>query len=415
MKIKQVKRPLSEIVEKLRSAFTQVKKHVINRDEEIDALMYCVLCGGHLMLQGPPGVAKSLTARLGFQAFGNDEDEDGDDGIIRFNIQMMPNTQAEEIFGPMSIKDLREKEIIRYNTTGMLPSAHFAYIDEVYRGSDSVLTTMMGILNERTFYNGRVAQPCPLITAVGTTNFVSDRPELEAFHDRWLISCNVQPADSSASRLRILDLFLEDTKEGDIQISDKVSLSELQRLQSEVKKVVIPPMMKSLYEEMVEKYKRAADTDNYVSDRRYCQALRLIQASILVNSGGEPAENPDASNVIAAKYAIQRSHASNHKSAMDTSIQTVIGDYQKMQKEEPEIKAFEDFVEKMYSRYDEGNSEKEKKKQYDRIKEVLEKIATMPPEEQFSVLPNLERLKKVSKKLDELQDNLARDLAISII
>jgi MoxR-like ATPase len=52
----------------------------------------------------------------------------------------------------------------------MLPKAHFAYLDEIYRASDLLLPSMMGILNEREFHNGGVVQHCPLITAIGTTN-----------------------------------------------------------------------------------------------------------------------------------------------------------------------------------------------------------------------------------------------------
>lgn len=404
MKIKTVKRPLADVVEQFKGAFEQVSKRLVNRKEELDAVMFCMLCGGHLMLEGPPGVAKSLLARLAFKVIDTED-------VVKYSITLMPNTQAEEVFGPMSIKELRENETIKYNTKGMLPSAHFAYINETYRGSDSILSTMMDILNEKTFFNGSVIQTCPLITAIGTTNFLSDKPELEAFHDRWLIVRQVEAADSGAARRAILELFLEDRDESTFEVIDPISLGDLLRLQEAVRKVEIPDAMKQLYEEMIEKYKSSVpNSDAYVSDRRYCQGIRLVQAAIMLEMDGAPTQNPNAQTVMAAKYAILRHQSAAHKAAMDNSITSTIGQYATMMQEEPEIKQFEDFAQRNYDRFDPKNPEPDRRKQLEKVKEVINRIVTLAPGEQFKLARNIERLKKITKKLTELKSNLEESL-----
>jgi MoxR-like ATPase len=403
--IKKVKVDIGEITERFDTAFEQIGLHLVGREEEIEALKLCLLCNGHLMLEGPAGVAKSKLARLAFKTIDGPE-------IVRFSHQMMPNTQMEELFGPMSIKKLREEEIIYYNTKGKMPEAHFAYIDETYRGSDSVLTTLMGTLNERIFHNGNITMRCPLITAVGTTNFITDKPELEAFHDRWLITCQVKPADSGATRRKILDLFLDEVDTDDVELEDPISLTELKRLQQAVRDVKVPPLIKDLYEDMVDKYRTGAN-GAYVSDRRYCQAMRLVQAQILLSSNGQEVENPSPGCVTVAKYAILRGQSKEHREAMDNSIGTVIGNYERMNAEEPEIALFESASEKLRKNYDAKNDRSTKERQYGRVCEILEKIATLPADQQFTIARNQDRLKKVAKQLDELKMNLANDLGHS--
>jgi MoxR-like ATPase len=400
----KVKVSIPDILDRFKSGFDAVKKKLINRDEELEALKLCLLCKGHLMLDGPAGVAKSKLARLGFQVLGGED-------IVRYNIQMMPNTQAEEIFGPMSITKLREKEIIHYNTKGNLPEAHVAYLDELYRGSDSILPTMMGILNERTFHNGQIVQKCPLITAIGTTNFITDRPELEAFHDRWLITCSVKPMDSAAARLRMLGLFLEDESDK-VDIEEPLELHELSRLHDAVKAVEVPQIMLELYEELVEKY-RVAVPNVYVSDRRYCQAVRLIQAAILLESDGQAVENPDASIVSVAKYAILRSQEKEHREAMDQALSAVVGNYERMNQEEPDISAIEQGAANLQKKYDPNISKDKKDRLYRQCVEGLEQIVGLAPDQQFTLPRNIERSKRVIDRLESLKNTLASDLGLT--
>jgi MoxR-like ATPase len=414
MKIyKKVQTPLSDIIERFESGFEQVSKHLIGRAEEIEAFKLCLLCSGHLLLDGPPGSAKSKLARLGFKVIQNDDDSEESEQVNVFKIMMMPNTQAEDLFGPMNITKFREEAIIHYNTTRMLPEAHFAYIDEVFRGSDSVLSTTLGILNERYFFNGPVLQKCPLITAVGTTNFVSDSPELEAFLDRWLIRIKVRAADSKNSRQQILSIFLGEEDEDKIQITETITLKELLRLQAEVRKVVIPEMLLDMYEEVTEGYKLASPAGTYISDRRYCQAARLIQAAMLLNGGGNKIENPDPQAVTAARYAILRDQTKEHREAIEKSIANVVGNYEVAGKEEPGIVRYESVTEKLFRKYDDSLPKDKKEQMYKVVRELIEGIVAMPPEEKPTLPRNLKRMESVVGKLESLRKTLGSDLGIT--
>jgi MoxR-like ATPase len=409
MKVVKVSSDVGELIERFNSAFDVISGRLVNRAEEIEAIKYCFLTRGHLLLEGAPGVAKSLLARLAFKVITADTEKKP---LVIYRKQLMANTLPDEIFGPANIKSLREDSTWTFNTTGMLPEAHFAYLDEIYRASDSLLPSMMGILNERTFHNGTVEQKCPLVSAIGTTNFVTDRPELEAFHDRWLIRCYVKPADSSNARKRILSLFLEEDDADSIEIPDPLSMAELARLQKMVRDIELTEEFLDLYDNMVSKYKSSVPAGCYVSDRRFCQAARLIQCAILLESGGENFERVSPTVISAARYGIIRESSKDHTQAFENAISEVIGNVERMEKEEPEIAAIEETVNRYFKRFDESMSKEKKMSMLEKAVAAAERLNNLPPEDQFTLPKNVDRLRKCSKKLEELKSSLQDSLGI---
>ena len=55
---------LSSLQEKLEAVRAEVKKVIIGQDKVINMLMLSILAGGHSLIEGLPGVAKTLTAKL---------------------------------------------------------------------------------------------------------------------------------------------------------------------------------------------------------------------------------------------------------------------------------------------------------------------------------------------------------------
>src|SRR5689334_19122936 len=53
-------------------------------------------------------------------------------------------TEPSEIFGPVDLRKLREGTV-ETETTGMLPEAEVAFLDEVFLGSTAILNTLLGL------------------------------------------------------------------------------------------------------------------------------------------------------------------------------------------------------------------------------------------------------------------------------
>ena len=199
MRVIRVGNQTPELVERFQGITAEISKYVVGRTGQLQALKICLLTKKHLLLLGKPGLAKSRFALLAFKLF-------KDAQIYRnlFHGQMT----TDEVIGPPNPKIMRERGVFEYNCEGLLPTAHFAYLDELFNGPSAVLNSALNILNEGVFMSGGKARPCPLLTATATSNRVSDEQDLLPLLDRFLITQQVKAADSEDARSKILEAFI---------------------------------------------------------------------------------------------------------------------------------------------------------------------------------------------------------------
>ena len=165
----------------LRNKFLAIEKE-LNRDYQerrdvIRGLLVGLLSREHVLLLGPPGTAKSALA----------EDLCNRIGGRYFRWLLARTSTPEELFGPVSLRAL-EQDSYRRVTTGKLPEATVAFLDEIWKANSAVLNTMLSVLNERLFFNDGQLVKVPLEFAVGASNELpEDREELGALWDRFLL------------------------------------------------------------------------------------------------------------------------------------------------------------------------------------------------------------------------------------
>ncbi len=168
--------------EAVRRAISEACETLIDRETLVELVVLCAVAGEHLLVIGPPGTGKSeavrrITRRLGGRYF--------EYLIGRF-------TEPTELFGPIDLRKLKEG-IVETETSGMLPEADIAFLDEVFLGSTAILNTLLSLLNERTFRRGHTVLNCPLRVCVGASNRLPDDEQLAAFADRFLVRVFVEP------------------------------------------------------------------------------------------------------------------------------------------------------------------------------------------------------------------------------
>jgi MoxR-like ATPase len=167
------------------------------RKDVIDGALAAVLAGEHVLLVGPPGTAKSALARAIAQAFGGNY----------FERLLTKFSTPEELFGAISLKALEQDRFARV-TSGKLPEAEFAFVDEVFKANSAILNSLLTLVNERVFHNDGQPVACPLVSMFGASNELPEGKDLEALFDRFLLRFEVgyllRPANcGSCSRHRI--------------------------------------------------------------------------------------------------------------------------------------------------------------------------------------------------------------------
>ena len=190
--------PVSHPVhEKFAKARQELSSALIERDEEVDVVLTALLANEHVLLVGPPGCGKSLLLDSLLSWVGG----------TKFTILLTKFTSVEEVMGPVSLAALKADKYLRV-TTGKLPEADFAFIDEVLKGSSAILNCLLKILNERSFDAGDgIVRKVPLKLCLGASNewpAPETSKELSALFDRFTLRKTVTPIRSQLGRQRLL-------------------------------------------------------------------------------------------------------------------------------------------------------------------------------------------------------------------
>jgi MoxR-like ATPase len=195
--MKAFKPEITPLQEKFAATRKELAEALIERDSEVDLVLTALVAQEHVLLVGPPGCAKSLPL----------------DSLMawmsgrRFSILLTKYTTPEELLGPISVSGLKS-DVYRRVTTGKLPEADLAFIDEVLKGSSAILNTLLKILNERTYEVGDgTAVKVPLKLCVAASNewpSPETGKELAALFDRFLLRKSVRPILTAAGRQRLL-------------------------------------------------------------------------------------------------------------------------------------------------------------------------------------------------------------------
>ena len=195
--------PLQENVQKVKA---EIAKVIVGQNKMIDQLLVAVLSNGHVLLEGVPGVAKTISAKLLAKTLGLDFKR----------IQFTPDLMPSDIIGT-SIFDL-SKSTFEFKKGPIF--SNFVLIDEINRAPAKTQAALFEVMEERQ------------ITADGTT-YVLEKPFLviatpnpieqegtyrlpEAQLDRFLFKINIE-YPNLAEEIHIIQ------KENELQSRDKMS------------------------------------------------------------------------------------------------------------------------------------------------------------------------------------------------
>lgn len=272
---------LEESLKRVKELKTWLNKMYFERDELVDVMMVALAAKEHAVFIGTPGIAKSAVVRSLMEALGADY----------FEYLLTKFSEPNEVFGSVDPTKIMKGEYVRV-TTGRLPEAQLAFLDEAFKANSAILNALLTILNERLFHNAGMASRTPLHSAFMASNELPEEGKeanLSALWDRCLLRVNVvgikdenkwsemvfeRPAASSPPRITLADFEAIHAYSETLPFSKKV-------------REACMAINKSLQNEFTPKL--------MISDRRWRKAAQKIMSANAALRGAKEVEDEDVS------------------------------------------------------------------------------------------------------------------------
>lgn len=217
---------LSLINEKVNSARAEIGKYLIGQHEMVDLLLIGLFSGGHVLLEGVPGIAKTLTAKLLSHTLNVDFSR------IQFTPDMMPS----DIIGT-SVFNMKDSE---FNFKKGPIFTNIALIDEINRAPAKTQAALFEVMEERQItYDGVTYKLDFPFLVIATQNPIEQEGTYrlpEAQLDRFLFKVNLIHPNLDEEK-EILKRFSANTRIDFEKIPSVFNQADLQKIQETIENV----------------------------------------------------------------------------------------------------------------------------------------------------------------------------------
>ncbi|HEX2848607.1 MAG TPA: MoxR family ATPase [Chitinophagaceae bacterium] len=192
----QQRTDLTALNEAVMSIRSEIKKIIVGQDEMVKLIIAALLAEGHILIEGVPGVAKTLTAKLVARSL--------DTGFAR--IQFTPDLMPSDVLGTPVFNP---KEAVFEFKKGPVFS-NIVLVDEINRAPAKTQSALLEVMEERqASVDGRTYPMATPFMVLATQNPVEQEGTYrlpEAQLDRFLFKIMV-PYPNEGEELEILTRF----------------------------------------------------------------------------------------------------------------------------------------------------------------------------------------------------------------
>jgi len=215
-------------VEKLEQALFEIRRVIAGQEEMLERVLVCLLAGGHVLIEGVPGLAKTLTIKTTAAVLG---------GSFQ-RVQFTPDLVPSDLVGTRVYRPDKAE----FDTELGPVFCNFLLADEINRAPAKVQSALLEVMQEQqvTIGHNTFEVPKPFLV-LATQNPIESEgtyPLPEAQVDRFMLKVLVD-YPSHDEELTVVSRSLEAAPD----LAQVLSLDDLQELQKEVGAVYVDPAL----------------------------------------------------------------------------------------------------------------------------------------------------------------------------
>jgi MoxR-like ATPase len=213
---------------KLEQALFEIRRVIAGQEEMLERVLVCLLAGGHVLIEGVPGLAKTLTIKTTAAVLG---------GSFQ-RVQFTPDLVPSDLVGTR----IYRPDKTEFDTELGPVFCNFLLADEINRAPAKVQSALLEVMQERQVTIGHTtfSVPNPFLV-LATQNPIESEgtyPLPEAQVDRFMLKVLVDyPAHDE--ELTVVARSLEPAPD----LQQALSLDELQELQRQTAEVYVDPAL----------------------------------------------------------------------------------------------------------------------------------------------------------------------------
>ena len=263
---------IRNLLSKLPLLKNEIQKVIVGQDIVLDEILIALIAGGHCLLEGVPGLAKTLMVRTISQAL---------DLSFR-RIQFTPDLMPTDIIGTEILEEdhTTGKRFFKFNKGPLF--ANIILADEINRTPPKTQSALLEAMQEfEVTYAGQtypLQKPFFILATQNPIEQAGTYPLPEAQLDRFLLYIKIDYPSASEEK----EILNSTTGTKKAVVTPLLGATEIQQLQALVREVTIDEVLVQYVSELVRATRPLNGTLNYVKEWvRWGAGPRAGQALIL--------------------------------------------------------------------------------------------------------------------------------------
>lgn len=289
----QANAELSELSVAIESVKKEIAKCLVGQDKMVELILTALLANGHILLEGVPGIAKTLAAKLVAKSVD-----------VKFSrIQFTPDLMPSDIIGTSVF--MPNKGDFQFKRGPIF--TNIALIDEINRSPAKTQSALFEVMEERQITvdgsSHKLEAPFLVIATQNPVEHEGTYRLPEAQLDRFLLKIKVD-YPSEQEEIEILELSNSSTPISVDRIEPVISHSMLHRLQALAQQIVVAPELLKYIVSITQKTRQSAGIYLGASPRASVALMHAAKAFAAVQ--GRDFITPDDIKFIAEPVLAHR-------------------------------------------------------------------------------------------------------------